>query len=60
MANNPNGKKKTGRSTTGRNTTTATSLTQKAVKKKKELTADELLLKAWKKTYANRNRRVDV
>lgn len=29
-------------------------------KKKKELTADEMLLRAWKKSYENRHKRLDV
>jgi hypothetical protein len=29
-------------------------------KKKKELTADEMLLRIWKKTYATRHKRLDV
>lgn len=34
---------------------------QKSIKrKKKELTADEMLLRAWKKTYENRHKRLDV
>lgn len=33
---------------------------KKTVKKRKELTADEQLLRAWKRTHENRHRRLDV
>ena len=33
---------------------------KQTAKKKKELTADELLLRAWQKTYENRHKRLDV
>jgi len=33
---------------------------KKVIKKEEEMTADELVLKAWKKTYANRHHRLDA
>ncbi|HYL99787.1 MAG TPA: hypothetical protein VEZ90_12595 [Blastocatellia bacterium] len=33
---------------------------KKITKKEEELTADELILRAWKKTYENRHRRLDA
>ena len=33
---------------------------RKTAKKKKELTADEMLLRIWKKTHATRHKRLDV
>jgi hypothetical protein len=46
--------KKTGRSAL------AGKIATKKSGKKKELTADEMLLRIWKKTYATRHKRLDV
>lgn len=61
MAKNPVKKKVKGAATKSKGTKTVASgaLTQTAEKKKKERTADEMLLGAWKKTYENRSKRID-
>jgi hypothetical protein len=61
MANGSNKKKIKAAATKskGRKTVAGGALAQTAEKKKKEMTADEMLLRAWKKTYENRGKRID-
>ena len=53
-------KKENGKRTSSRIATTGKFVTSKSGKKRKELSADEMLLRIWKKTYATRHKRLDV
>ena len=61
MAKNPIKKKTNGTATKPKrkDMVAGGALAQTTEKKKKELTADEMLLRAWKKTYENRGKRID-
>ena len=59
MAKNPTKKKINGVAAKLKKTVAGGALIQTAEKKKKELTADEMLLRAWKKTYENRDKRIN-